>query len=55
MRGIIERAKKANAGVGPIDDLLLDFLGKAATLYRMLVPKLNLDLFTEFKNSSPDL
>ena len=53
MSGIVERAVKANKGQPPID-VLLDFLAKAATLYRMLVPKLNLDLSTEFRNSAPD-
>ena len=48
MSGIIARATKANAGVEPISDVLFDFPGKAATLYRMLVPKPNLDLSTEF-------
>ena len=47
MSGIIERAAKANKGQPPVDPLF-DFVTKAMTLYRMLVPKLNLDLSTEF-------
>ena len=54
MNGVIERAAKANKGVSPISEMMFDFPGKAATLYRMLVPKLNLDLSTEFRNSAPD-
>ena len=53
MSGIIERAAKANKGQPPADPLF-DFIRKAATLYRMVVPKLNLDLSTEFRNSAPD-
>ena len=53
MSGVIERAAKANKGQPPVDPLF-DFVTKAATLYRMLVPKLNLDLSTEFRNSAPD-
>ena len=43
MSGVVERAHKANAGVDSIDEMLFDFLGKASTLYRMLVPKSNFD------------
>ena len=53
MTMIIDRATKANKGQAPVD-YLFDFATKAATLYRMLVPKLNLDLSTEFRNSAPD-
>ena len=49
----VGRARAANNGVGPID-ALFDYPAKASVLYRMLVPKLNLDLSTEFRNSSPD-
>ena len=54
MSGIIARATKANSGVEPTSDVVFDFPGTASTLYRMLVPKLNLDLSTEFRNSAPD-
>ena len=54
MSGIMERAIKANQGVSPASDHLFDFPGKAATLYRMLVPKVNLDWSTEFRNSALD-
>ena len=54
MSGIIERAAKASTGVSPISEMVLDFPGKAATLYRMLVPMLNLDLSPEFRSSAPD-
>ena len=49
-----DRALSANHGTDPIDESLFDCQGKASVLYRMLVPKLNLDLSTEFRNPSPD-
>ena len=41
-------------GVAPFDPALGDYATKAVTLYRLLVPKLNFDLSTEFRNSAPD-
>ena len=51
-RAILSRS--ANHATDPIDESLFDYQGKASVLYRMLVPKLNLDLSTEFRNSPPD-
>ena len=47
-------AMKANDGIAPFDPALVDYATKAVTLYRLLVPKLNFDLSTEFRNSAPD-
>ena len=49
----VNRARVVNKGVGPVDELF-DYAAKASVLYRMLVPTLNLDSSTEFRNSSPD-
>ena len=39
----VDRARSANHGTDPIDASLFDYSGTASVLYRMLVPKLNLD------------
>ena len=49
----VGRARAANNGVEPVEELF-DYSAKASVPYRMLVPKLNLDLSTEFRNSSRD-
>ena len=49
----VGRARAANNGVEPVEELS-DYSAKASVLHRMLVLKLNLDLSTEFRNSSPD-
>ena len=53
LRPTVDRARAAHNGTDPVDDLF-DYSAKGLILYRMLVPKLNLDLSTEFRNSSPD-
>ena len=53
LRPTVDRARAANNGTDPVDELF-DYSAKGSILYRMLVPKLNLDLSTEFRNSSPD-
>ena len=54
MEPLLIAATKANDGVAPFDPALVDYGTKAVTLYRILVPKLNFDLSTEFRNSAPD-
>ena len=49
-----QAAKKANDDTAPFDPAHADYAAKAVTLYRLLVPKLNFDLSTEFRNSAPD-
>ena len=52
-RATVDRARTANSGTDPVEEFF-DYAAKGSILYRMLVPKLNLDLSTEFRNSSPD-
>ena len=54
LRDTIEKAKKANDDQDIFDIDVFDFPGKAIALYRLIAPKLNLELSTEFRNSSPD-
>ena len=54
MRDTILRGVEANKENAIFDVDSFDFPGKAITLYRLTAPKLNMDLSTEFRNSSPD-
>ena len=54
LRGTIRRAVEANKDQPIFDVDTFDFLGKAVILYRLIAPKLNLELSTKFRNSSPD-
>ena len=54
MNPIISWAKKANDDPPICDVDSFDFPGKAITLYRLIAPKQNMDISTEFRNSSPD-
>ena len=54
MDDVYEKAKKANNDVEPHDPATVDYVTKALTLYRILIPKFNFDLSTEFRNSAPD-
>ena len=54
MAAIVGRAITAAGGVFLFDPVIFDYAGKCATLYRMLVPKLDIELATEFRNSAPD-
>jgi hypothetical protein len=49
-----DKAKKANHNTELFDPATVDYSNKAITLYRILIPKLNFDLSTEFRNSAPD-
>ena len=54
MDSLWQNAKKANNHVEPFDPATVDYATKAVTLYRILIPKLNFDSSTEFRNSAPD-
>ena len=54
MYNVWQIAKKANNHVEPFDPATVDYATKAVTLYRILIPKPNFDLSTEFRNSTPD-
>ena len=54
MDSLWQNARKANNFVDPFDPATVDYGTKAVTLYRILIPKLNFDLSTEFRNSAPD-
>ena len=54
LRETIRRAVEANNDQPIFDVATFDFPGKAVTLYRLIAPRLNLKLSTEFRNSSPD-
>ena len=54
MSEVFRKAKEASRGEDPYDHMLFDYPATALTLYRMLVPKLNFDLSTEFHNSVPE-
>ena len=51
---VFQKAKKANNGVEPFNPATVDYVTKAVSLYRILIPKLTLDLSTEFRNSASD-
>ena len=53
LEATVVRARQANSGLEPVEEFF-DYAAKGSILYRMLVPKLNLELSTEFRNSSPD-
>ena len=50
----VGRAINAAGAVTLFYPVISDYAGKAATLCRMLVPKLNIRLATEFRSSAPD-
>ena len=50
MGDTIRRAVEANKDHPIFDVDSFDFPGKAVTLYRLITPKLNMDLSTEFRN-----
>ena len=54
LRETIRRAVDANNDQLIFDVDTFDFPGKAVSLYQLIAPKLNLELSTEFRNSSPD-
>jgi hypothetical protein len=54
LRETIRRAVEANKDQPIFDVGTFDFPGKAVILYRLIAPKLNLELSTEFRNSPPD-
>ena len=54
MDDVFQKAKKANHDIEPFDPATVDYATKAVTLYRILTPKMNFDLSTEFLNSAPD-
>ena len=48
------KAKGANNDIDPFDPSFVDYASEVVTRYRILVPKLNFDLSTEFRHSLPD-
>ena len=53
MKEVFIKARDANGGEDPYEPALFEYPAKASTLYKLLVPKLNFDLSTEFCNSAP--
>ena len=54
MRDVFEKARDTNGGEEPFEPALFEYAAKASTLYKLLVPKLNFDLSTEFRNTASD-
>ena len=54
MEPTLKRAAEAAGGVPPFEAAFFDFPSKANHLYKILAPKLNVDLSTEFRNSAAD-
>ena len=54
MQESVDRAKLVHKGIPVVDDATIDWLEKASALYKLLMPKLNLELSTEFRNASAE-
>ena len=54
MKDTIERAKDVNKNVAVVDDVTMDWQAKANDLYKLLLPKLNLELSTELRHITVD-
>ena len=48
MNDMFQKAKQANNDVEPYDPATVDYVTKAVSFYRILIPNLSFDLSTQF-------